>query len=196
LTWIRREVADRGVFTGARSTFQRICLGISQRIGLHLLLLVALVFIAACAHKPWAGGVDSSRTGTSQGPWSGRLSLQIQSEPPQAFFAAFELRGSAESGELQLTNPLGSVVARMRWSQAEAVLDNGGSLQRFGSVDDLLLRATGAPLSTAALFEWLQGRPASLAGWTADLSQHPAGKILARRNEPAPAVELRLVVEP
>jgi outer membrane lipoprotein LolB len=35
-----------------------------------------------------------------------------------------------------------------------------------------------------------------VAGWHADLSQLPEGRLLARRTNPGPAAELRLILEP
>jgi hypothetical protein len=72
-------------------------------------LVLAMLFIAGCAHRPGAGGIKDN----ANGPWSGRISLQIQGESPQAFFAGFELQGQAEQGELTLTSPIGSVIAML-----------------------------------------------------------------------------------
>ena len=47
--------------------------------------------------------------------WSGRLSLQVHSEPAQSFAASFELKGQPGQGELKLISPLGSVLGVLRW---------------------------------------------------------------------------------
>ena len=127
--------------------------------------------------------------------WAGRISLQIQSEPPQAFFAGFELKGKAETGELKLTSPIGSVLGVMRWSPSEAVLESGRDVKKFASVDALLEQTTGAAIPVSALFDWLNGKNTSLNGWTADLSQQPDGKISATRTNPAPQTDLRVVLD-
>ena len=128
--------------------------------------------------------------------WSGRISLQVQSEPAQSFSASFELKGRPERGELSLISPLGSVLGVLRWSPGEAVLDSGGGkIQRFASVDELMAQATGAAVPLAALFAWLQGEPASASGWSADLSRHKEGRISAKRTEPAPQADLRVVLD-
>ncbi|SFV03676.1 outer membrane lipoprotein LolB [Polaromonas sp. YR568] len=128
--------------------------------------------------------------------WTGRISLQVQSEPPQSFSASFELKGKPEQGELSLISPLGSVLGVLRWSPGEAVLDSGnGKVHRFSSVDELMARATGASVPVAALFAWLQGEPASASGWSADLSRHKEGRISAKRTEPAPQADLRVVLD-
>lgn len=150
----------------------------------HLLGLVAALS-AGCASQrthPWAG-------------WSGRLSLQVRSEPPQSFSAVFELQGNAQQGQLQLSTPLGHAVAQASWAQGEAVLRSGSQTQRYASAEDLLMAATGAALPLGALFDWLDGRPTAVPGWVPDLSGLSQGRLQARRSEPAPAVDLRIVLE-
>jgi len=46
-----------------------------------------------------------------------------------------------------------------------------------------------------ALFAWLAGDTMSAAGWSADLSGYAKGSILARRSQPKPAAEIRLLLE-
>jgi outer membrane lipoprotein LolB len=48
----------------------------------------------------------------------------------------------------------------------------------------------------AALFGWLQGQTADASGWNADLSRHSEGRVVARRLQPLPTAELRLVFQP
>lgn len=120
----------------------------------------------------------------------------MQSEPAQSFSASFELKGRPERGELSLISPLGSVLGVLRWSPGEAVLDSGnGKIQRFASVDELMAQATGAAVPLAALFAWLEGEPASASGWSADLSRQKEGRISAKRTDPAPQADLRVVLD-
>lgn len=128
--------------------------------------------------------------------WSGRFSLVVQSDPPQSWSASFELSGSADTGQLQLSSPLGNLLAQLRWSPAGAELQEGGRLTRYASLDDLATRQGEAPIPVAALFSWLEGRPAAASGWTADLSRHAESRIVARRRQPMPEAELRLIFEP
>ena len=103
--------------------------------------------------------------------WAGRISLQVASEPPQSFSASFGLKGRAENGELTLISPLGNVLAVLRWSPGQALLDRGNQdIQRFASIDELMERATGAAIPLNALFAWLQGNNATASGWVADLT--------------------------
>jgi outer membrane lipoprotein LolB len=140
---------------------------------------------------------------------SGRLALVVAAEPPQAarrFQGGFELRGNAERGELDLTNPLGMVVARARWQPgAVELLTSDGSIA-FSDLDELAARAFGEPLPMAALPDWLRGRPWPQAphaviaqgfeqlGWTIDLAGFGTGQVVARREAP-PAVTLRAQLE-
>jgi outer membrane lipoprotein LolB len=84
----------------------------------------------------------------------------------------------------------------VRWSAAGAELQRGDDLRRHGSLDELTSELTGAPLPVTALFDWLAGRSSEANGWRADLSARPQGRLVARREQPAPAAELRLVVQP
>jgi outer membrane lipoprotein LolB len=139
-------------------------------------------------------GACATRPPLPAGGWSGRLALRVDSQPPQAFSALFDLHGTAEAGELQLTSVLGQTLATVRWSPAGAELQRGNDLQRRGSLDELTRELTGAALPVAALFDWLAGRTSEASGWQADLSGQSQGRLVARREQPAPAAELRLVV--
>ncbi|MBW8722339.1 MAG: hypothetical protein JF626_10880 [Polaromonas sp.] len=152
----------------------------------------AIFLIAGCAQLPRAAG----QNGLIDEYWAGRISLQVHSEPAQSFSASFELKGQPEQGELKLVSPLGSVLGVLRWSPGEAVLDSGnGKVQRYSSVDDLMAQATGTAVPIAALFAWLLGDPVSVSGWSADLSRHGEGRISAKRIQPAPQADLRVVLD-
>lgn len=166
---------------------------------LRVCLLIATLLVAACAHKQGAAGLNDTQKEAQNGVlaafWAGRISLQLQSEPPQAFFAGFELKGRASNGELTLISPLGSILGIMRWSPTEAVLEQGGSTKRFASTDELLLQITGAAVPLPALFDWLAGINTVAPGWVADLSQQANGRITAKRTAPAPQADLRIVLD-
>lgn len=152
---------------------------------LRRVMLLASLPLAACAPLRPAPAA-----------YSGRLSLSVRSEPAQNFSAAFELRGGAREGELLLTSALGTTLARTRWWTGGAELAAGGQTQRFDSMDRLLEQLVGAALPLDALLSWLEGRPAQVAGWDADLSRHGEGRLAAQRIHPPPAVQLRLVLDP
>ena len=121
--------------------------------------------------------------------------MQVQSEPAQAFFAGFELKGQADTGELTLTSPLGNILGIMRWTPLDATLEQGGNIRRFASTDDLLAQTTGAAIPISALFDWLGGKNVAAPGWAADLSQLDNGRITAQRTNPAPQANLRIVLD-
>ena len=154
-------------------------------------LLLAGLALAGCAplvplQPPgaWPGG-----------PWSGRLALQVEGRQDQSFSASFELKGKAEAGELALYSPLGTTLAVLQWLPGTAVLKANGQTQQFESLDVLSGQVTGAAIPVAALFDWLAGANTPVAGWQADLSELEQGRVRARRTEPPPAAELRVVLD-
>ncbi len=149
-------------------------------------LLAAAALCGGCASRPPSKPASG---------WVGRLSLQIRSEPPQSFSAAFELEGNAQQGQLLLNTPLGSALAQARWTPSQAVWVGGGDTRRYANIEELLLAVTGAALPLGALFDWLEGRPTPVSGWQSDLTQLDQGRLQARRSEPAPAVDLRILLD-
>lgn len=150
------------------------------------LLCAALLTACATPRAPVPG----------QASWSGRLAVQVDSQPPQAFSAGFDLSGSPQAGELVLSSPLGNTVATVRWSPGVAELQQAGQVTRRTSLDELSTELGGTALPVAALFAWLRGLPETAGGWSADLSRQTDGRITARRHSPAPAAELRIVFQP
>jgi outer membrane lipoprotein LolB len=152
---------------------------------------LAPVLLAACAQPPRA----DPRPGEFAF-WRGRLALRVENDENTAFFANFELSGSPHSGELRLSNSLGTTLAQLQWDGRRALLRSNGQARAFDSLDALATEATGTSIPIAALFLWLQGQAAAADGWWVDLTQLETGRLLARRREPAPVTELRLVLEP
>jgi outer membrane lipoprotein LolB len=149
----------------------------------------ALALLAGCVQLPPAPDLGADRQA-----WSGRLSLQVQSEPPQAFSASFELKGSPRQGELRLSSPLGNTLLAARWSSAEALLYMGNEIRRFRSIDELIEQSTGAPLPVSALFAWLNGNEGKATGWQVDLTRQPEGRISARQTAPQLS-DLRIILD-
>lgn len=158
-------------------------------------LLSVMFLVAGCAHKQGTTDINDTQNETKIAIWAGRISLQIQSEPAQAFFAGFELKGQADNGELTLTSPLGSILGIMRWTPLDATLEQGGNIRRFASTDELLAQTTGAAVPISALFDWLIGKNTSAPGWAADLTQQGNGRISAQRTNPLPSANLRIVLD-
>jgi outer membrane lipoprotein LolB len=153
------------------------------------LLVTLALLLAGCAQPP------ARTTGRAGQIWTGRLALQVASEPPQSFAAGFELRGGAQTGELVLTSPLGNTLASLSWSPGSARLRNGDGERLFDSIEALAREVTGTPIPLRALFDWLDGTQGTADGWQADLSRLDEGRLLARRIEPLPAAELRLILD-
>ena len=147
------------------------------------------LLLAGCAIPP--------RTPTAPGVqvWTGRLALTVEGQANQSFSAGFELKGAPEAGELRLSNPLGGTVAELAWSPGTATLRSNGSTRAFPSLESLVQEATGAPLPVAALFDWLAGKATPVAGWEADVSQVNEGRLRARRSDPPPPADLRVLFE-
>jgi outer membrane lipoprotein LolB len=150
------------------------------------LIALPVALLAACASPP-----------RERPPrfWSGRLGLQVHSEPPQDLHAGFELQGSPERGELQLLSPIGQSLARLRWQPGQALLEQGQQRWQDSSVDALAQRLARTAVPISALFDWLEGRPNSSEGWSVDLSRWSEGRISAQRLQPGPAARLRIVLE-
>jgi outer membrane lipoprotein LolB len=165
-------------------------------------IAITLNLIAGCAiNTPATSQKGSKNTEENQlQRHAGRLSLVIDSadsqSAAQSFSGSFELRGHAEIGELDLLTPLGQIAMQLRWQPGLALIKRGSETQQFGSAQTLLEQATGASLTLAQLFAWLQGIPsdAPASAWQVDLSAHAQGRIIARRSQPTPAV-LRIILE-
>lgn len=156
----------------------------------RLVAMMCVVLLTACAtpqRTPQPG----------ETAWNGRLSVRVDSLPPQSFTAGFDLRGSPQAGELQLTSPLGNTLATVQWSPEGAELRQGQQVTTRSSLDQLTTELIGTSLPVVALFGWLQGQPSEdTHGWQADLARQPEGRITARRAAPLPEAELRIVFQP
>jgi outer membrane lipoprotein LolB len=165
--------------------------------------LLAALALAGCATAP----------PVEPGAISGRLALQVDAfhdRTAQSLSAGFDLRGSAERGELRLSTPLGTTLAAASWGPGEARLATPQGERRFEDLDALSRDALGESLPLRALPDWLRGRPWPGAeqparplqpgpgfaqlGWTIDLARFEAGQVFAWRAGP-PAVRLRVQLD-
>jgi len=152
-------------------------------------VLALAALLTACASPP-------PRTAADEGTrWSGRLGLQVESDPPQSYQAAFELQGSADAGELTLFNPLGGVLAQLQWNAQQATLVQGEQRWQHRNVDLLMQQLVPDAVPLASLFDWLQGRQTPDPSWYVDLSALPQGRVFAQRLQPLPRAQLRVVLE-
>jgi outer membrane lipoprotein LolB len=180
---------------------------VSVRAASAALLTAAAALLQACVSHPppLAGQV-----------YSGRLAVRTDAAAAQEAHAVsgqFELSGNASSGQLVLTSPLGTTVARARWSRPEGglgepsliELEADGTTRRYATLDEMMQRAIGDQLPLAAMFDWLAGRPWPAAaarraadgpsfaqlGWQVDLSRFAAsGLISATRSAPPPTLHV------
>lgn len=154
--------------------------------------LATVLMITACAQSERL----QMRNGQIAKTWHGRLGLRVESSPVQSFSATLDLSGDAQAGDLVLSSPLGTTLLALSWRPGRAMLQRDGQSREYDSVSELMQDALGTDLPMTALFAWLAGDNAVVAGWQADLSQLSDGRLSARRSEPAPVVELRLMLEP
>jgi len=163
----------------------------------RLLIAGAALCVAACA-TVMPGGAPGAGDNLS-----GRLSIRVEADgaaPARSLSAAFELNGDPEAGRLDLSTPLGSVLAQARWSPTEVVLTTPRGESTFKDLDALTREALGESLPVPALFDWLHGRPWPGAastrvasgtgfeqlGWAVDLQRFDDALVTARRESPPP----------
>lgn len=151
--------------------------------------ILAIGLLTACA-------TPRPATAPGQASWSGRLALKVDSTPPQSFAAGFDLQGTPLAGQLQFTTPLGNTVASVQWTPGNAELRQGEQVTRRATLDELTTEIAGTALPVAALFAWLNGEAAEASGWQVDLSGQPEGRVSARRTQPLPSAELRIIFQP
>ena len=145
---------------------------------------------------------------------AGRMSVQVAATDTASAYslsASFELSGTPQRGRLDMNTPLGSTVARARWSPEAVVLDTPQGQTRHATLDDMTRAVVGETLPVPALFDWLRGRPwpgavsvaaaapepagFSQLGWRVDLSRFDEARLIARRASP-PAVTVQVKLDP
>lgn len=166
-----------------------------------------LALLAACA------GLVPRQQPLAEGDvhLSGRLSVQVAGDgigTAQGGNALFDLSGNPAAGQLELSTPLGSLVARAIWQDGEVILQTPGKERHFDDMDALTRELLGEAIPVAALFGWLRGAPwpqrhsHALAdgqgfeqmGWRVDTSRFEEGLIIASRSA-EPSVTLRARIE-
>jgi outer membrane lipoprotein LolB len=153
--------------------------------------------------------------------YSGRLAVRTEAaptRPARSMSGQFELSGNASSGQLILTSPLGTTVARARWSDpagamgepSKIELEADGGTTRYATLGEMMQRAIGDQLPLPAMFDWLSGQPWPFAevrrsadggsfdqlGWHVDLSQFASANLIdAQRPMPAPVLHVRVKLD-
>lgn len=166
--------------------------------------LLAVSMLAGCASV-------GQRAPEGAQTLSGKLSVRVDATdaaPARSESGNFELKGTPEAGQLNLSSPLGTVIAQARWSGQRAWLATSQGETAYPDLDTLTQEMLGERLPVAALFDWLRGRPWPGAasrphdsgagfeqlGWAVDLARFGEGWISARRAQ-APAVLVRAKVD-
>ena len=171
-----------------------------------LACLLATLAIAGCASVAPVAPV------TGGDAFAGRLSVKVEptaAAPARSLAASFDLRGSASTGTLGLSTPLGSMLAEARWQPGSVVLVTPQGTRRFDDLESLTREVLGESVPIEAWFDWLHGRPwpgaastpqasgggFSQLGWAVDLSRFSAGAVAASRQEPQPPVAVRIQLD-
>ncbi len=169
------------------------------------LLLALALLLGGCAglqREAPPAAVDASAR------LAGRISVSVAGDGARATggSASFELVGTPAAGRLELSSPLGSLVARASWQPGRVLLQTPDQERAFDDLDALTRELLGESVPVAALFDWLRGRPwPALAhtpnatgfeqiGWRIDLSRRADGVLIATRLAD-PIVTLRARLE-
>ena len=96
---------------------------------------------------------------------------------------------------MELSTAVGTTLARMSWSAQEALLQTGTTVRAYPSLRELTLTALGADLPFEVLIQWLRGVSAAKDGWQSDLREFETGRISAKRHNPEPTVDLKIILD-
>lgn len=179
--------------TGLRQLPDRMPWGSAS---ISALVVTFAMVLAGCAQPLRLPANAETVQGAPVSHWTGRLSLRVESEPPEAFSAGFDLDGNADQGRLLLTSPLGNALGQVQWRPGLARLEQSGKTVERSDLETLTRDMGGAALPVSAMFDWLTGRERQVSGWQVDLSDHASGRVSARRVSPLPVAELKIVFEP
>ena len=142
--------------------------------------------------------------------YTGRLILQVNdsSGKPQTHSLMFDLQGSPEQGQLDLSTTLGTLLAQAQWTPRQAALTSSKGSQIYPDIAALSQAALGQDIPLQALFDWLRARPWSGAPveqssaqgftqlhWRIDLSRWDRQVVMAERTLPS-RVRLTLQLAP
>jgi outer membrane lipoprotein LolB len=184
---------------------QRGLLGFMLYCGLGLSML-----LLGCTTTPPASSSGSIMPATVSAAHTGRLILQMNdsSGKPQIHSLMFDLQGTPEQGQLDLSTALGTLLAQAQWTPQQATLTSSQGSQIYPDIAALSQAALGQNIPLQALFDWLRARPWSGAplekssaqgftqlDWRIDLSRWDRRVVMAERTMPS-RVRLTLQLAP
>jgi len=186
-----------------------------RQFHLGALAVLGATALAGCSSVPRASGADA--TALAQAPrLTGKFGLIVPAGPGgqprgQNVNASFELLGDPRRGQLEMSTPMGSLVARVSWQPGSAWVKTPDGDRAYDDIDALTQELLGEALPVQALFDWLRGRPWPQApsraadgtgfqqlGWQVDLRRFGDQLISAQRLNPngsEPLATLRLKLD-
>ncbi|WAC73117.1 outer membrane lipoprotein LolB [Roseateles sp. SL47] len=186
-----------------------------QRRATLAAVVAAALWLSGCTSVPKV--TEQEATPLSNAPrLTGRLGLVVPAGPGgqprgQNVTANFELLGDSTRGRLEMSTPMGSLVARVSWQPGAATLRTPDEERSYDTLDALTQELLGEALPVQALFDWLKGRPWAgtphqpagdqgfeQLGWQVDLRRFQTGLIVAQRLNPGgqePLATLRLKLD-
>jgi outer membrane lipoprotein LolB len=198
-----------GRFVSKRAPFR-------SRRAITLCCVLAAVALSACSNVPKVPQSDPAQQAQASSSQSlaGRLIVKVAENGPQqparSLNAHFELRGQAQRGALDLSTPLGSLLAQARWEPEAAWLRTPRGETRFDNLDTLSQKLLGQTVPVAALFDWLRARPWAGAphqaldvaesgftqiGWRVDVSRWAKQSVVTAIRLQAPTVTVSAQLE-
>ena len=186
-----------------------------RQFHLGALAVLGATALAGCSSVPLASGADAAAL--AQAPrLTGKFGLIVPAGPGgqprgQNVNASFELLGDPRRGQLEMSTPMGSLVARVSWQPGSAWVKTPDGDRAYDDIDALTQELLGEALPVQALFDWLRGRPWPQApsraadgtgfqqlGWQVDLRRFGDQLISAQRLNPngsEPLATLRLKLD-
>lgn len=139
-----------------------------------LLSLLLITLLAACAAPGRIGGEGDAFERT------GRFAVNLQAfgKAPEAIQGGFSWRDDGHVLRLDLSNPLGSVLARIQVRPGRSILERAdGSRDMAPGPDALLAQVWGHPMPVGGLRYWIRGVAAP--GAADQLEHDPQGRLLS-----------------
>ncbi|WP_431099960.1 lipoprotein insertase outer membrane protein LolB [Roseateles noduli] len=175
---------------------------------------LGVAVLAGCSSVPKASGTDAAALADAP-RLTGKFGLIVPAgaggQRGQNVNANFELLGDPRRGQLEMSTPMGSLVARVSWQPGSAWVKTPDGDRAYDDIDALTQELLGETLPLQALFDWLRGRPWPQApsradgetgfqqlGWQVDLRRFDNQLISAQRlnpNGPEPLATLRLKLD-